>query len=57
MKYEVDIKVTGYLRVSVVAENEDEARDKATDKFASEGMCQPISDLCWKDTDTFIVED
>ena len=55
MRYEVDIKVTGYMRVYVVAEDEGEAHDKATDEFVRVGMCQPISELLWKDTETTII--
>jgi hypothetical protein len=56
MKYEVDIKVTGYMRVYVVAEDEGDAHDKATDEFAMSGMRQPIGDLLWKDTETTITQ-
>ena len=56
MKYVVDIKVTGFIQVTVEAEDEWVACDKATEVFDADYMNQPIGDLRWKATEAQIVE-
>ena len=56
MKYVVDIKVTGFIQVTVEAETDYEACDKASEVFDADYMNQPIGDLRWKATEAEIVE-
>ena len=51
----MDIKVTGYMRVTVVAENTAAAHEKAQSIISDDIMYQPISNLEWKDTEISIV--
>lgn len=53
--YEMDIKVTGYMRVTVIAENTAAAHEKAQSIISDDIMYQPISNLEWKDTEISIV--
>ena len=52
--YEMDIKVTGYMRVTMVAENTAAAHEKAQSIISDDIMYQPISNLEWKDTEISI---
>ena len=50
----MDIKVTGYMRVTMVAENTAAAHEKAQSIISDDIMYQPISNLEWKDTEISI---
>ena len=48
--YRIDVRVIGFVEITVDADTSEEAFEKAEEVFDEEYLHRPISDLRWKET-------
>lgn len=56
MKYRVDVKLIGWEEVMVDADTDEEAKEKALDRFWEIYSVAPAESLRWKSNETTIMD-